>query len=101
MNHARRHKLGFWVLFSAPMLWWIMVLLVPGIGTVDDLKQQIATHAKRKQDAKKLSDDLAAAIKAKETAETEAAAAKDAVKETEARLEGLQKSSEKTKHELA
>ena len=29
MNHARRHKLGFWVLFSAPMLWWIMVLLVP------------------------------------------------------------------------
>ena len=42
-------------------------------GTVDDLKQQIATHAKRKQDAKKLSDDLAAAIKAKETAETEAA----------------------------
>ena len=69
-------------------------------GTVDDLKQQIATHAKRKQDAKKLSDDLAAAIKAKETAETEAAAAKDAVKETEAKLEGLQKSSKKTKHEL-
>jgi len=29
MNHARRRKLGFWMLFSAPMLWWITVLLVP------------------------------------------------------------------------
>lgn len=29
MNHARRHKLGFWALFTAPMLWWVTVLLVP------------------------------------------------------------------------
>lgn len=29
MNHARRRRLGFWALFTAPMLWWIMVLLVP------------------------------------------------------------------------
>ena len=43
-------------------------------GTVDDLKQQIATYAKRKQDAKKLSDELAAAVKAKTDAEAEASA---------------------------
>jgi spermidine/putrescine transport system permease protein len=29
MNHARRRRLGFWALFTAPMLWWVMVLLVP------------------------------------------------------------------------
>jgi spermidine/putrescine transport system permease protein len=29
MKHASRRKMGFWVLFSAPMLWWATVLLVP------------------------------------------------------------------------
>jgi spermidine/putrescine transport system permease protein len=29
MNHARRRAMNFWVLFSAPMLWWGLVLLVP------------------------------------------------------------------------
>lgn len=29
MNHASRHRLGFWALFTAPMIWWALVLLVP------------------------------------------------------------------------